>query len=77
MARPPTWSRPFTATTSCDGVPTYTWQCIGDPATSWTTLTAGANMVGAELLVNASGVGSDTLVVNRGVGGSWPTALGT
>ena len=67
----------FTATTSCDGVPTYTWQCIGGPATSWTTLTAGANMVGAELLVNASGVGSDTLVVNRGVGGSWPTALGT
>lgn len=62
----------FTARTSCDGAPTYTWQCLGGPALDWTTLTAGTNTVGGEFLVNASGIGTDTLTVNRGTG-TWPT----
>lgn len=60
----------FNVRTSCDGAATYQWEVLGGPAVTWTAIAEGANMVGPDLLVNATGASTDTLTVNRGTS-SW------
>ncbi|MCA9288024.1 MAG: hypothetical protein KDA05_05535 [Phycisphaerales bacterium] len=63
----------FTVAATNPGV-SYQWQVLGGPASAWTDLVEGANVIGGQPVLTATGATSESLVADGGLAG-WIAGL--